>query len=815
MVPSVMFPGDSEMSTRMRATDWSTTVGRPETWPETLWVALAICLTSRFPLHLWWGRDLTLFYNDAYTPSLGGGKHPGAMGQRGPECWGEIWPIIGPQIEAVMTRAEPTWHEDALVPIFRNGKLEEVYWTYGYSPVFGDDQRVGGTLVVCTETTSRVIANRRQRFLRRLGERTSVHDAGPALEAAFAVMPTLHEDLPFACLYDASGACPLATGLPRDAVSGELGPRVAALARPERLLLARPVSAGPWPEPVTEVLAAPLGHHRTLVFGLSSRLRFDDAYRDFLMEIVEHVVQVEQRREAFAVRAAAEAERRDLLLQAPVPTALMTGPHHLFELANPLYVEMVGREVTGKTYLEAFPELTDTPLLGILDAVYRTGVPFVTEELLVPLDREGTGSARPCYFKFNLQPIRDAAGAVFGMMAVAVEITTVVRAREAEVAAHAQLRLAHNERAALVRELESASRAKDEFLAMLGHELRNPLAPIVTALEIARLRGQARVPEHDVIQRQLDHLIRLVDDLLDVSKVSRGKIELRREEVDLADVIGKAVEMSAHLFEQRMHKLAVEVTPRSIRTWGDPVRLAQIVANLLTNAARYTEPGGAITLGARSDGTTIEIRVADNGRGIAAELLPQIFDLFVQGHRVPERAASGLGLGLTLVKNFAMLHGGSVTAASAGVGRGSEFVVTLPVTAVPAAGESRDPDLALRRTSRKRILIVDDNEDAAFLLGEALRARGFEVSIAHDPARALQVFPELRPEVAILDIGLPVMSGYELAARMLAGGATGCRLVAVTGYGQEGDRSRSAAAGFDVHLVKPVKIDALLAAITG
>ena len=799
----------------IRSIDWSQTpIGPIAAWPRSLLSMVQTLLHSRHPMFLWWGPELIQLYNDAYAPSFGEGKHPRAMGQRGPECWGEIWPIIGPQIEAVMTRAEPTWHEDALVPIYRNGKIEEVYWTYGYSPVFDDDQRVGGTLVVCTETTSRVIANRRQRFLRRVGERTSVHDAGPALEAAFAVVPTLHEDIPFACLYDAAGACSLVAGQgPGDAILAELGPRVAALSGPARLTLARLIAAGPWPEPVTEVFATPLRHNRALAFGLSSRLSFDDAYREFLMEFVEHIVQAEQRREAFSIRAAAEAERRDLLLQAPVPTALMTGPQHRFELANPRYVEMVGREVVGKTYLEAFPELTDTPLPGILDTVYRTGVPFVTEELLVPIDREGAGSPQPCYFKFSLQPIKDAAGVVFGMMVVAVDITTVVRAREAEVAAHAQLLHAHNERAALVRELETANRAKDEFLAMLGHELRNPLAPIVTALDLARLHDQRRGPEYDVIQRQLDHLIRLVDDLLDVSKVSQGKIELKREDVDIAEVIAKAIEMSAHLIEQRMHKLTVDVAPPSIRTWGDPVRLAQIVANLLTNAARYTEPGGAIAVSARSDGATIEIRVADNGRGIPAELLPKVFDLFFQGHRISERASGGLGLGLTLVKNFVMLHGGSVTAASAGLGHGSELTVTLPVVAAPAAALPPAPAPALRAMTRKRILIVDDNEDAAEMLGEALRMRGFEVAVAHDPAQALQVFPALRPEVAILDIGLPVMSGYELAERMIATGVSGCRFIAVTGYGQEGDRMRTTAAGFAAHLVKPVKIDALLEAI--
>jgi CheY-like chemotaxis protein/nitrogen-specific signal transduction histidine kinase len=401
------------------------------------------------------------------------------------------------------------------------------------------------------------------------------------------------------------------------------------------------------------------------------------------------------------------------------------------------------------------------------------------------------------------------------MMAVAVEITEQVRSRMV-------LEKAHVEREKLLEELEAAARAKDEFLAMLGHELRNPLSPIVTALQLMKLRADGNTArEQRIIERQVDHLVRLVDDLLDISKITRGKIELRRETVEIAEVVAKAVEMASLLFEERAHRLAIEA-PRVGLLWeGDPIRLAQVVANLLTNAARYTPRGGDVRLTAIKHGAEVVIRVRDNGVGISAEMLPRIFDLFVQGKRKADRAEGGLGIGLTLVKTLVGLHGGSVVATSAGPGYGSEFVIRLPVapaapvepaspTNIPVAAVPARP-LSPRR---KRVLVVDDNDDAAELLAEALRLAGHEVEVANSPVAALALAPGFLPEVAVLDIGLPVMDGYELAARLRAEPAlANCRLIALTGYGQEHDRVRSQKLGFQRHLVKPVDLEKLMMAV--
>jgi signal transduction histidine kinase/CheY-like chemotaxis protein len=837
--PAAFLSGGGVAGELARSIDWSRTpLGPPATWPGSLQTMVGVILSSRHPMFLWWGPELIQFYNDAYLPSFGRGKHPAAMGQPGRDCWQEIWPIIWPQIDDVMTRRKPSWNEDALVPIFRNGRIEEVYWTYGYSPVIDEAGAVGGTLVVCTETTARVIASRRASTIRALGEKSTwATDPQLLLRHAAEALGEATADVPFALMYvrDATGAdfrLVQSAGL-RDPATEEL-----VRARVLPLLLAHdgarerlrtPVAidpsglpGGPWPEPASSIYIAPLGRSPGgrpfgfVVFGLSPRLSFDGAYRDHLEQLADQISLGYARIDAFRMRTAAENERNSLLLQAPVATALLTGPHHLFQLANPRYCQMVGRvDVVGKTYLEAFPELAATPLPGILDRVYQTGEPFFTSELLVPLRKQPGDPLEDCFFTFNLEPLRDAGGTVYGMMAVAVEITELVLSRKV-------LEKAHAEREKLLEDLESAGRAKDEFLAMLGHELRNPLSPIVTALQLMKLRGDATTTrEQQVIERQVDHLVRLVDDLLDISKITRGKVELRWETVEIAEVIAKAVEMASMLFEQRSHLLTIEASRQGLLWEGDPVRLAQVVANLLTNAARYTPRGGDIKLSAARAGGEIVIRVRDNGIGIAPEMLPRIFDLFVQGKQSADRAEGGLGIGLTLVKTLVGLHGGSVVATSAGLGAGSEFVIRLPAapTVAPrssASGSSTSglgapPPFIATAAMSKRVLLVDDNRDAAELLAEALREPGHQVEVANDPVVALEAAARFHPEVAILDIGLPVMDGYELAARLRAlPGLASCRLIALTGYGQEHDRARSQSGGFERHLVKPVDLDTLM-----
>ena len=303
---------------------------------------------------------------------------------------------------------------------------------------------------------------------------------------------------------------------------------------------------------------------------------------------------------------------------------------------------------------------------------------------------------------------------------------------------------------------------------------------------------------------------RLVDDLMDVSRVTRGKVELRREIVELSTAVGRAVEMASPLLEKRAHAVSVAVPRAGLPVHADPFRLCQIIANLLTNAASYTDPGGRITLAARREGEEVVLNVTDNGRGIRAELLPRVFELFEQGEHTFDRAHGGLGLGLPLARMLAELHGGTVSARSEGPGRGSTFTLRLP--AAPAATAAAEPAPAPSRGVR--LLLVDDNRDAGDMLADGLRLAGYEVEVAYDGPEALASAARAPPDVALLDIGLPVMDGYELASRLRATPEGGrLRLIALSGYGQEGDRERSRQVGFDQHLVKPVTMDALLQSI--
>lgn len=393
-------------------------------------------------------------------------------------------------------------------------------------------------------------------------------------------------------------------------------------------------------------------------------------------------------------------------------------------------------------------------------------------------------------------PLRDPNGSPRGSIGAFVDVT---RLKQAEAA------------------LRDADRRKDEFLAMLSHELRNPLAPILTAVELMQLRGDVATPyEREVIARQAQHLIRLVDDLLDVSRVARGKVTLKKKTVELASIVAKAVESAAPLLERQRHKLELSVPPQGLAIEADEVRLTQVVGNLLTNAARYTGPGGHVRVKAAREGDEIALRVRDNGMGIAPDLLPQVFDLFVQGTQSADRSQGGLGLGLSLARTLTALHGGTIEAHSAGPGRGSEFTVRLPPSnhavqesAPPSAGTLRPAAGKLRR-----ILVVDDNRDAADMICTLLESLGHEVRIADDASQALSVVDAFRPELAVLDIGLPVMDGYalgrELRERM--GSATPV-LIALSGYGQEEDQRRSEEAGFASHLVKPVDAEKLLGVV--
>lgn len=379
--------------------------------------------------------------------------------------------------------------------------------------------------------------------------------------------------------------------------------------------------------------------------------------------------------------------------------------------------------------------------------------------------------------------------------------------------------------ARLYSELKESDRRKDEFLAMLSHELRNPLAPIRSAVDVLTLKDppdRELRAARDVIDRQVRQMVRLVDDLLDISRITRGKIRLHRKSVEVREILHSAVEGSRPVIEAGQHELTVEAPPQPLWVDADPVRLVQVLLNLLNNAAKFTPPGGRIWLTAALDAPrdngagAVRFTVRDNGVGIPAQALDSIFDMFAQGERTMDRSMGGLGVGLTLVRALVELHGGSVDAQSDGDGQGSEFIVRLPVASAPAASTESitTPARPMAEGPNRRILVVDDNRDQAETLAALLGLAGHDVRLAFDGPQALKVLEDFVPDLALVDLGLPGMDGYELARHVRGRpGLEHVVLVAQTGWGQDEHRRRSRAAGFDDHLVKPVALEALEAAL--
>jgi PAS domain S-box-containing protein len=444
----------------------------------------------------------------------------------------------------------------------------------------------------------------------------------------------------------------------------------------------------------------------------------------------------------------------------------------------------------GKTLREVVPSLADTAE-PLLKQIAESGQPLLNVEIV------GETAAQPGAKRTWLEswlPLRNAEGQITGINMVVEEITERKRL-EKELKQHAT-------------RLEEADRRKDEFIAMLAHELRNPLAPIRNAVEML---GLCQSPDPDfewgrnVIDQQVKHLARLLDDLLDLSRITGNKLELKKERTLLSETVDAALEASRPIIDQRNHHVSVTAPPEPIYLHADAVRLTQVFVNLIHNAAKYTPPGGRIRIGTEKKDDTAVARVIDNGMGISAAQLPHIFDMFYQADRSYEQAYGGLGIGLTLVKRLVEMHGGTVDACSAGVNRGSEFTVNLPILIEPSQPPKHKARADFQPSALRRILVVDDYPNAAESLAKWLRRFGNEVEVAFDGLEAIEAAQQFRPDVMLLDIGMPKLNGYETARRIRQQPwGKHMVLVALTGWGQEEDRKRTREAGFDLHLVKPV-----------
>ncbi|HET9158751.1 MAG TPA: ATP-binding protein [Myxococcaceae bacterium] len=795
----------------MRRKDWgSTPLGDAGRWPQSLRTSVSICLNSRMPVLVWWGRDLVMLYNDAYRQLIGA-KHPAALGQPGRECWPEIWHVIGPMLDAVLSRGESTFSEDLMLPLERKGFPEECYFTFSYSPIREEAGTIGGVFCSVVETTAQVLAARRTRTLRRLAEIASVgRTESDALALSMEILRDGAADVPWA-LYrpprDDKAEPPVSVGLERPEVEVP-APVLDASAGPASGQ--EVVAPRGWVLPIGKSGSRPGG---LLALGRSPMLAFDESYRTFFelvaaavgssLETARAFEEEKRRAESWEVIRRLERQHAQHLASvfdnAPVAIAMLRGPDLVYDFANPSYRALVaGRDVVGKPLLSALPELQGQGILELLQGVLRAGKPFTHQGLRVQLQRRPGAELEEVFFNLVYEPLKDERGEVHAIAVVATDVTDLVRARQ---------------------EAEEANRAKDEFMAMLGHELRNPLSPMLTTLELMRLRAPDVLErERGILERQVQHLARLVDDLLDVSRIARGVVELEREVVELSSVVAVAVEQVSPMLEERGHYLRLSVHRTGLRVMADPGRLAQVVFNLLHNAAKYTDPGGHLNIIARREGHEIALSVRDDGIGIAPDLQPRVFETFFQARQERDRAKGGLGLGLALVKSLTELHGGRVEVESPGVGMGSTFTVRLPLAIESTAseevhvqGEQAMPSVPDRGL---RILVVDDNVDAAESIAEVLELLGNQVRVAHDSLEALRLARESEPDLALLDIGLPVIDGYELAQRLRSEHPS-VRLVAVSGYGQDADRTAALEAGFSRHLVKPVSLEEIESVVDG
>jgi PAS domain S-box-containing protein len=403
----------------------------------------------------------------------------------------------------------------------------------------------------------------------------------------------------------------------------------------------------------------------------------------------------------------------------------------------------------------------------------------------------------------TISPVRNVKGVIVGASKIARDISERRASEQAQQRTIGELMRAEEA-------LREADRRKDEFLAVLAHELRNPLAPIRYAVAMARKEGarvtERRLQAQAIIERQVEHMSRLLDDLLDVSRITRGTLMLRRCPVDLASAVAAAQEAARPLIEARSHTLAVTLPAQPLRLVADPVRLAQVLANILINAAKYTDSGGRIELEATRRHGELMVVVRDNGMGISADMMPRVFTLFAQASPAIERSEGGLGIGLALVRGLVELHGGTVRAHSRGVGQGSEFVVRLPIGDAGKGAQADETAAgAFPGTKRLRLLVADDNRDSAATCAALLEASGHQVSVAHTGREAFDLACSLEPDALLLDIGMPELNGYQLAQRIRGTGwGRRAMLIAITGWGRVEDKRQALAAGFDQHLTKPI-----------
>lgn len=833
--------GGGDMGAVLRGFDWAATpLGPLHTWPQSLRTAASMMLGARHPMYVAWGPDLLLLYNDGYRQILGAkSANPvRTLGKPFREVWAEVWHQVGPMLDATL-RGESLWFEDHAFSLTRNGFPEQVYASFSTSPIRGENGAVAGVLCVCSETTGKVRSQRER-------------------DAALAELATHVDKLQIAT--DSAGLGMFEFDFQRRAVSCSERTRSHFGLPPDGEVSSAMLIDALHPDDRERVLQ----ETRTVLASLTQD-RYRCEYRTIgpaggpsrwiatrgqvirddagqLLRLIGTTLDITERR---------QVEVRLRLLDAiGEATRIAAEPKAIMAHSTRMLGEYLG--VTRVAYADLEPDNDrftirhDWRVDGAISTVGVYSLDLFGSRaasdmragrtlLINDVDRElARGDGYEMFNQIGIKAIICCPlvkqGRLVAMMAVHQQQPRTWTADDVALVEDVVDRCwAHIERVRSTEALRDADRRKSEFLATLAHELRNPLAPIRNALELLRL-GAGKPALMDKVratmERQVAHMVHLINDLLDIARISSGKVVLKVERVELQSVIASAVETSMPLIDAAGHRLELDLPAEPFWMDGDAVRLSQVVSNLLSNAAKYTPQSGTIGIAATVEGAmpTVEgamatVRITDTGIGLARDAFESVFEMFAQAPHSIGISKGGLGIGLSLVRHLVTLHGGTVTASSPGPGLGSTFTIRLPLADAPqAAAPSTSVTAATGSGRRLRILVADDNVDAADTLAGLLRAKGHEVCVTYDGEAAVQAGAGFLPELAILDIGMPRMDGYQ-AARALR--ALPCLdklcLAALTGWGAQEDRARTRAAGFDHHLLKPAapeQVDAVLAAAT-
>jgi PAS domain S-box-containing protein len=753
-----LFAGPGEMRALARRVDWSaTSLGPVAGWPQSLRAAVRLCLDSRFPMTVWAGPDLVVIYNDSYPNLLGAERHPWALGRPAREVWATLWDLLGPRMERVL-EGEPIAVREERLLLQRGGEEVESFFSYGFTPIREDDGSVVGAHSVFIEITERMLLER-------------------DLQRVFDLAPD-----------------PMAVVGPKEQFRRVNKAFDRLLGWDEREVLGRPASSFVHPDdlPRTRQAFASIAEGGR-VTDLELRMQRRDGSYCWLAWSVTSVPgdpwfyaaarDITERRQAEDARLESE-QRFQVLAEAMPQLVWMADAEGTVTYYNSRVAQFEGfahqPDGTWTWQPVLHPDDQEATVRAWFDAI-ATGAIYQIEHRTRMID--GT-------YRWHLsRAVRSRRGdGSLWWFGTATDINDVKLAQES---------------------LREADRRKDEYLAMLGHELRNPLAAIRSATELVRLvwSDDARLQSAaGVLERQSVHMAHLIDGLLEVSRIARGKVELDVRVIDLRTVISAVMEDQGSIVRDRGLILTRELPSEPLWVTGDQVRLTQVLDNVLGNAVKFTEPPGSIHVVAAAEASRAVVRIRDSGAGIRPEMLEDIFEPFRQEvNQDQARVAGGLGLGLALAKGLIELHGGAIYARSEGPGAGAEFIVSLPVAAAPTVSVVEAP---APEVPGWRLLIVEDHIDTATVLRYLLEMHGHRVTLAATAAEGLQLLEQEKYDAVLCDIGLPGMSGYDFA-RAVRGNPQlrEMPLVAASGYGQAADRARAVEAGFDAHLTKPVTLE--------